>query len=114
MGTQKDINKKIGANIRRVREDARYTQERLSELVGITPNHLSAIERGASGISFESIEKVCRVLGVSADRLLFGENDIDDFTLEIVKQLGRAKPVYRPHIRNVLRSLLEMAEIEDK
>ena len=41
-------------------------------MLGKTPNHLSAVERGASGISLEALQRLCRLLGVSADRIIFG------------------------------------------
>ena len=50
MREKKDINIEIGGNIQVAREQAGYTQDTLSEMLGMTPNHLSAIERGASGI----------------------------------------------------------------
>ena len=53
MREKKDINIEIGGNIQVAREQAGYTQDTLSEMLGMTPNHLSAIERGASGISLE-------------------------------------------------------------
>jgi DNA-binding XRE family transcriptional regulator len=46
MRTKKTINIEIGANIQAARERAGYTQEELSEVLNITPNHMSAIERG--------------------------------------------------------------------
>ena len=49
MREKKDINIEIGGNIQVAREQAGYTQDTLSEMLGMTPNHLSAIERGASG-----------------------------------------------------------------
>lgn len=55
MREKKDINIEIGGNIQVAREQAGYTQDTLSEMLGMTPNHLSAIERGASGISLESL-----------------------------------------------------------
>ena len=54
MRQRKDVNIQIGANIQTLREYAGYTQDELSELIGITPNHLSAIERGVSGVSLEN------------------------------------------------------------
>ena len=61
MREKKDINIEIGGNIQVAREQAGYTQDTLSEMLGMTPNHLSAIERGASGISLEpcSVFAVC-------------------------------------------------------
>lgn len=74
MGVQakKPINVRVGGNIQRLREEHHYTQEELSEKIGVTPNHLSAIERGVSGISLELMEKLCQVLSVTADHILFG------------------------------------------
>ena len=69
MREKKDINIEIGGNIQVAREQAGYTQDTLSEMLGMTPNHLSAIERGASGISLEALQRLCRLLGVSADRI---------------------------------------------
>ena len=48
MREKKDINIEIGGNIQVAREQAGYTQDTLSEMLGMTPNHLSAIVRGAS------------------------------------------------------------------
>ena len=72
MREKKDINIEIGGNIQVAREQAGYTQDTLSEMLGMTPNHLSAIERGASGISLEALQRLCRLLGVSADRISLG------------------------------------------
>lgn len=72
MQAKKPINVRVGANIQWLREERHYTQEELSEKLGVTPNHLSAIERGVSGISIELLEKLCQVLEVTADHILFG------------------------------------------
>ena len=72
MREKKDINIEIGGNIQVAREQAGYTQDTLSEMLGMTPNHLSAIERGASGISLEALQRLCRLLGVSSDRISLG------------------------------------------
>ena len=110
---KKDINVRIGLNIQAAREHAGYTQEALSELIGVTPNHLSAIERGASGASLETIERLCNIFGVSADFLLFGKSQADDFTDEIAAQLSHIKPEYRPQIRKVIAALLEVTTLHE-
>ena len=66
------MREKKDINIQVAREQAGYTQDTLSEMLGKTPNHLSAVERGASGISLEALQRLCRLLGVSADRIIFG------------------------------------------
>lgn len=110
MRPKKEINQRIGANIQSAREQARYTQEQLSEQIGVTPNHLSAIERGAAGASFEVIERICLTLSVSADYLLFGKADTGSPVLRLAQQLTEAAPEHREQIRTILIALLEMVE----
>lgn len=114
MRPRKSINVRIGANIQAARERAKYTQEELSEIIGITPNHLSAIERGASGASLETIEKICALFGISVDYLFFGEQKNDRFIDEITMQLSHVKPEYRPQIQKVLSALLELLTLQER
>lgn len=113
MRSKKDINIEIGANIQTARERAGYTQERLSEILNITPNHMSAIERGASGISLESLQKLCRILGVSADFIIFGAVELDSEGQHIARQLASIRPEYRAQINKMLSALLELSAIMD-
>jgi len=114
MRQKKEINVRIGANIQSARERAKYTQEELSEMIGVTPNHLSAIERGASGASLETIEKLCQLFGVSADSLLFGTPQPDNFENELIMQLVRIDPQYRPQVQKVMSALLEIFTLQDR
>ena len=69
---RKEINVLVGENIRRERERAGFTQEQLAELVGMGAKNLSAVERGVVGISLIALKRICTVLSVSSDALLFG------------------------------------------
>lgn len=55
MPEKKDLNVLIGTNIRQAREAAGFTQEKFSEMIGIGPKSLSAIERGTVGISLAAL-----------------------------------------------------------
>ena len=59
----------FGGNVKREREKAGYTQECFSEMIDMTPNNLSAVERGVAGVSLKSLRRICEVLKVSADDL---------------------------------------------
>lgn len=87
MQAKKPINIRVGANIQWLREERHYTQEELSEKIGVTPNHLSAIERGVSGISIELLEKLCQVLEVTADHILFGRKAAEANGEELINLL---------------------------
>ena len=78
MTEKKDLNVLIGANIRQARESAGFTQEKFSELIGIGPKSLSAIERGTVGISLAALRRVCSTLSVSSDAILFGRTETND------------------------------------
>ena len=73
MKEKKALNIAIGQNVKQLRESAGLTQERFAELVGLGEKHVSAIECGAVGLSLATLQKICVLLSVSADRVLFGE-----------------------------------------
>ena len=107
MREKKDINIEIGGNIQVAREQAGYTQDTLSEMLGMTPNHLSAIERGASGISLEALQRLCRLLGVSADRIIFGTDAPEAEAL--ARRISDIKPEYRQQVQELLSAILNMS-----
>lgn len=74
----KELNILIGANILAAREAAGFTQERFSELIGIGAKSLSAIERGTVGISLAALKRVCSVLSISSDAIIFGRREMND------------------------------------
>lgn len=105
---KKEINIAVGNHIQLVREEAGYTQDTLSELLDITPNHLSAIERGVSGISLETLQRLCLLLGVSADRILFGLDAQEQEALAIARRITDLKPENRKQIQDLLSIILDM------
>ncbi|MBE6677935.1 MAG: helix-turn-helix transcriptional regulator [Ruminococcaceae bacterium] len=111
MRTKKDINIEIGANIQTAREQAGYTQERLAEILDLSPNHISAIERGVSAVSLDALKKICVLFGISSDVIIFGNNGQNDDVYKIAQQLSRIKPEHQPQIKKVLSALLELSAI---
>ena len=75
MKEKKPINVEIGQNVKRVREQAGLTQERFAELLGLGEKHISAIECGAVGLSLAALRRMCALLSVPADLILFGPAD---------------------------------------
>lgn len=62
----------IGRRLRRRRENAGYTRERLGELCSLSPRFIANIELGDSTFSLDSLMTICQVLSCSRDHLLFG------------------------------------------
>lgn len=108
MRKKKPINVRVGSNIRTQREKVGYTQESLSELLGVTPNHLSAIERGISGATLEMLETLCTILGTSADDLLFGSKQKRSFEEKVILQLRQIEPEYQVQIQKMLSLMIEI------
>lgn len=106
MKEKKEINVLVGANIKRERERAGYTQEKFSEMIGMGPKSLSAIERGTVGISLSSFRKVCEVLSISSDTLLFSLQEKNDAQM-LADRLERLSPEEFEIANSILGKLME-------
>lgn len=96
----------LGENIKREREKAGYTQERFSEIIDMTPNNLSAVERGVAGVSLKMLRRICEALKVSADDLLFGQREKSDGEY-LAQKLERLDARQMRIVLEVLSALLE-------
>lgn len=65
--------KDIGKRIKTLRTEKKFTQEQLSEMIGVGPSHMSHIESGKTVPSFEVFIAIVNALGCSADELLCRE-----------------------------------------
>ena len=86
MEGRKELNVLVGANIKRERENAGFTQDQFSELLGIGSKSLSSIERGVVGVSLTTLLKICDILHISANVLLYEQaqkNDADSIALQL-------------------------------
>ena len=62
--------KAIGKRIKIARIKADLTQEKLSEMVGVSPTHLSNIETGTTRVSLNAIVSIANALNITSDDLL--------------------------------------------
>ena len=60
----------IGERIKKVRKAQKITQDRLSELAGISPQHLSQIESAKTKLSLPALINICNALNVTTDTIL--------------------------------------------
>lgn len=60
----------IGTHLKRAREAAGYSQDKLAELVGLTQGTISKIERGDGNPSLPSAIRLANVLSISLTDLL--------------------------------------------
>ena len=63
------MEKIIGRKIQEFRKKKGMTQEKLSEIIDISPHYLSALERGVYNIKLETLVKMLNALDISADEV---------------------------------------------
>ena len=97
----------FGANLKYYRKQRRLSQEALSEQLDITPKHLSTLETGATFVSAKLLEKITKILKVSASALFYTpeEKSSDDGFLTsidhiIEKELSRTVETIKIEIRH--------------
>ena len=65
-----DINREVGFNIRKVREQRQLTQEKLAALADLHRAYIGQIERGEKNIGLKNLEKIAKALKVKTRDLL--------------------------------------------
>ena len=105
----KELNKQIGERCRKARETAGYTQEQLADQIGVSTQFLSDAERGVTGMSVNTIVKLCGVLNISADFLLLGmeEPDGTESLLSIYTRMKRLSPQERELVEEVTNLMMK-------
>lgn len=105
----KEQNIQIGERCRRAREIAGYTQEQLAERIGVSTQFLSDAERGVTGMSVNTIIKLCQVLNISADFLLLGKEttNSDEKLLSLYARINRLSPQEQEMIEAVSNLMMK-------
>lgn len=65
----KQYYEKFGLNVVYYRKRKKLTQLQLAECIDISRSHISAIELGNIGVSFDVLFKMCEVLDITPNKL---------------------------------------------
>lgn len=106
MNDRKKTNIEIGNRIKLAREGAGLTQDQFSELIGMGSKSVSAFERGTVGVSLPALQRICKILSISSDSILFEslpENDVQAMT----QRLKRLPPEQFDIANDILNRLIE-------
>ena len=96
--------------IRKAREEQGYTRERFAEKLDVSVSYLAELERGRTGISVKMLVKVCNLLGLSADYVLFGtERKEDELRLDAIHRISSK---YLPLLDKTIGELLVLSKEE--
>ena len=113
MRKKKEINVEVGHRVRQAREAAGLTQERFAELIGISPQNVSCVERGLAGVSLTVLRRMCEILHVSSDYLLMGEH-INNRADAIAHRLEQLPPEQFRVVQEVINSVLELTALPEE
>jgi len=84
------FKKEFANKLKQIRRKKGLTQEKLAELVGVAPRHISFIETAKSFPSADLIEKICKVLKINYSELFkFEENLSRDDMIAKITQIAK-------------------------
>ena len=116
MEEKKAINIQVGQQIKKAREAAGYTQDRFSEMIGMGPKNVSAVERGLVGISLSTTKRICKILCISSDFLIMDDpTDTDVEKLDyLLERLKRLSPQQLELVVDINNKLFEVFALQEK
>ena len=104
--------KAVGERIQIAREERYMTQRGLAEAIGCTPQHISAIERGAKTPTLETFVAIATILKVPADVLL--QDVMPDWWETWEKEINRVLAPLVPHMRAYIRrQIMDYHQLEE-
>lgn len=68
----------IGKRIQNRRKQQGYTQEQLAEMMNVSIQMVSNLERGNKAIRIDNLMKLSQILNISTDYILTGKETADD------------------------------------
>ena len=93
----------LGQRVRKRRSALQITQQELASILGITSQHVSAIEKDKWSPSLTLLPKLGEALGVSVDYLLSGKEGVITDTVPAIK----ADKMLDPKRKKLLIALVE-------
>lgn len=113
---KKKKNKKFhmdfGSRVRTIREQAGLTREQLAEMIERSPTFVADVERGSVGVSIQTLIKICEVLNISSDRLLWDKISKTSFDERLQFLDEDYIPIIDKAIQNQI-ALIRLAEIKN-
>ena len=94
-------SKAVGERIQIAREERSLTQRELSSIVGCTPQHISAIERGVKVPTLETFVAIAATLQVPTDVLL--QDVLPDWWDTWEQEIDWVLAPLLPHMRTYLK-----------
>ena len=94
----------IGERIRKIRDDLKMNRERFSEMIDISDVFLGQIERGERSLSTKTLVKIVKFTGVSADFILFGNEESNNTLAKINRILNKCSNDFLNYIYDLIHT----------
>lgn len=94
----------IGERVRKIREDLKMNRERFSEMIDISDVFLGQIERGERSLSTKTLVKIVKFTGVSADFILFGNEESNNTLAKINRILNKCSNNFLNYIYDLIHT----------
>lgn len=98
-------NALLGQRLRQQRQKKGLTMEQLAEMVGLSKNYISLIERGQKLPSMATLIKIVNSLHISADILLCDE--VESVNCVVDEELDQRIKALDPHQRKAVFAILD-------
>ncbi len=104
----------IGERVREKRQGLKVTQQELAKAIGVTPQHISAIEEGKRQPSLALLASLAQELGTSVDYLVSGKEGIVTDAIPAIKADRKLSLEAKKALVIVIEELYKTAKSEDK
>ena len=94
----------IGGRIKVYRKNIGISQEKLAEMIFVSPHYIYEIERGMKAMSLETLINMSAALNLSTDYILFGDQVNNSISLS--EQLNNLNDEQRVRAENAFKALL--------
>ncbi|MEC1406656.1 helix-turn-helix domain-containing protein [Bacillus halotolerans] len=106
------MNKNIGANIKKLREEKGYGLVQAAEGIGISRGYLSKLEKGTQYPSVKTIDKIAEFFSVDRSYFFTDLDNLDQFS-EAEKEITFERDLSIENLRKKYNLTIEGKEVSD-
>ena len=112
MNYDKSVLQVVGKRIQKLRQQKGFTQQQFSEMVGISTNYLSDLERGVSSPRMDKLVAIINALGCSADEVFADvlENGYQVRASRLTDELAKLSPQEQERAFAILEAFIRSAK----
>jgi transcriptional regulator with XRE-family HTH domain len=115
-----DSTMPFSQKLSKLRNERGLTQQEMASLIGVGIAQMRRYEKGNSSPTLEVIKNIARTLGVSADELIFDENErvaaakiLDRKLLDQFEQISKLSAHDKEAVKTILESMILKSRLEE-